>query len=297
MPKIKHTPETAAPAGGGDTWADFTTPASHRREDTRAQNRYDRRMLAATATCTLMVAWPAIGVLRAGKPVHSLAGLLGLAAVVLIGVVLVAPDTVGRPVLTSDADGLTVAAACTQRALFLAGMICGALAMILVGYLQFRGQISWDSYRGHHGHHSRRGAAAAALMPVLLPVIGALSLPYLFLLLHDLAALDQPQVFIQLRRDGLLLSYRENKQRLLAWEDIADLPGGYRHRGMRVYKLRIVRRAGRTLEAPLVAAGSHSVPVNALLRFYWENPQLRGELADGTAARRFAAGQFPRAAR
>jgi hypothetical protein len=282
MPRIKHTPGPITAA----------TAATIEERPMTAPEPWKIRL--AVAFCLLIVAWPTAEAACAGKPLHTAAGVLGLAAVALLGALVCFPDLAGQPVVTADDAGVTVAATRTQRRLLLIGKLCAALALVVVGYLQFSGRISWIPTDGHYG---RRGRAAAALMPVLLPVLGALSLPWTALILHQFLELDEPE-FIRLTRDGVTMSYSEHRQRTLRWDEIADIPGGFTtYSGRFVPKVRIAPTTGRAFDAPTVVVQDHCGPVNALLRFHWQHPQHRGELGGGAALIRYTRCDFAAAGR
>lgn len=249
------------------------------------------KMGAAWAFLLLMVVWPTVESARAGKPAHTLAGILGTAAVALFGALTLLRGDTTAPQVSTDGRGLRIAPARTQQIVLGVAKLLGALALVIVGYLQFRHQISWAPAPGHH--HSRRGATAELLMPILLPVIGAVCLALIPLTVLELVEIGEGRTYLRLQPDGVELAYSARKQRFLRWEDIADIPGGFTTaHGMFVSKVRFTPTAGKSVEAPLVALAENSTPVNALLRFYLHNPAQRGELATGEALRRYRTGDY-----
>lgn len=242
-------------------------------------------MIFGQLTCLLMAAWPTVTTFQAGKLLNALAGAIATAGILLWVAVEWTRDSLAATEIRAEEGGVALAGSRAQRIMLLGVQLCGTVAMVLIGYLQYTGRISWIPADGHYGRHGRTNAA---VMPVVLPILGLLCLPFVFVILDKLASLEEPYD-IRVQPDGVLLSYSEKKQRFLHWEDIADLPGGfYNPRGGFVPKVRfILAGGGRALDAPLVAVTDGCVPVNQLIHLYWSRPDLRGELTDGTALRRF----------
>lgn len=254
------------------------------------------KMNAAWAICLLLTLWSTVKAAHEGKPAHTAAGIMGCVAIALVATLGSLPGEVTAPKLSTDGQGLRVDPARTQQILLGLVKLLGATALVIVGYLQFRHQISWAPEPGDH--HTRRGAEAELLMPILLPLIGAACLPLIPIVLLQLVEMSEQKTYVRIRPDGVELSYNDRKQRFLRWEDIAGLPGGFRtSRGQFVGKLRFTLTTGKVVDAPIVAWMERCAPVNELLGFYLAHPALRGELTTGAALHRYRHRDYPVPAR
>ena len=216
---------------------------------------------------------------REGNTIHAASGMLAFTALLLFAIALWTRNAAGAPVITHDPTGTTVRASTAQRALAAVALIFAALAAVLIGYLQLRGQIHWDPHA--HG----RGRSAPVIMPILLPLIGlaaAVGLPFLVRALFDLRS----PTFIELTPAGIRMAYNPRKQRTVAWEDIADIPAVDPWARSQGRMLTIVPRQGRRIATPQIGIGENLCRVSDLLRFYWNHPDRRHELTDGTATAR-----------
>lgn len=158
------------------------------------------------AICLMLIGYATAEAARAGKPLHTAAGVAGFAGAAALFAALLTRHRAGRPELSVDENGTLVTATRTQRTLTLTGQLGCAVAVILLGYLQYRGQIGWDI------HGQRNGRLLAAVMPVLLPAAGLLSLPWAAWIVQRWAG-DSTKASIRLDRDGVTVTYSDDMNR------------------------------------------------------------------------------------
>lgn len=232
----------------------------------------------------LLILWPTVICYQQGKALNVVAGCLALVATLLLAAAYRQASSANAMRLSADERGTTLEVQPAARALSAVGLLVGCLAVALLGYLQYRGAITWD-------RTSRtRGAWVADVAPVGLPVLGLAAVamvPYALNKIVDAGSAS----FLRAEPAGVRMVFNHRKERFLEWGEIADIQNGVMVNGRRSPAAVLFPREGRKVTAP-TGMSENAYRAAELLRFYWLAPDRRAELTDGRALGRLRGGEF-----